>query len=65
MVLCNQWQTCFWPFFIVFWCSSFALLRSFRLSFRCLLCFGFCCTWIRGCAFYCKDQTSNVVHQGR
>ena len=57
MVLCNQWQTCFCPFILRF-CSFFALLR-------CFLHFGFSCTWIRGCAFYCKDQPSNVVHQGR
>ena len=57
MVLCNQWQTCFCPFTLRF-CSFFALLRRF-------LHFGFSCTWIRGCAFYCKDQPSNVVHQGR
>ena len=52
MVLCIQWQTCFCPF-ILFWCSFFFLH------------FGFRCTWIRGCAFYCKDQPSSVVHQGR
>ena len=57
MVLCNQWQTCFCPFTLRFW-SFFALLRSF-------LHFGFSCTWIRGCVFYCEDQPSNVVHQGR
>ena len=61
MVLCNQWQTCFCPFILRF-CSFFALLRCFRLSFRCFLHFG---TWIRGCAFYFKDQPTNVVHQGR
>ena len=55
MVLCNQWQTCFFPFFILFWCSFSAILRCFRLSFRCFLHFGFRCTWITGCAFYCKD----------
>ena len=41
--------------------SFFALLRCFRLSFRCFLHFGFRCT----CAFYCKDQPSNVVHPGQ
>ena len=64
MVLCNQWQTCFCRF-ILFGCSFFALVRCLRLSFRCFLHCGFRCTWIRGCAFYCKDQPSNVVHQGR
>ena len=64
MVLCNQWQTCFCPF-ILFWCSFFALLCCFRLSLCCFLHFGFRCTWIRGCLFYCKDQPSNVVHQGQ
>ena len=50
MVLCNQWQTCFCPFTLCF-CSFFALPC-------CFLHFGFRCTWIRGCAFYCKDQPS-------
>ena len=55
MVLSNQWQTCFCPF-ILFWCSFFALLRCFRLSFRCFLHFGFRGTWIRECAFSKKKS---------
>ena len=57
MVLSNQWQTCFCPFALRF-CSFLALPR-------CFLHFGFSCTSIRGCALYCKDHPSNVVHQGR